>query len=61
MNVLIFLLPAALFLGFVALLAFFWCVRTDQFDDMDGAAQRILGEDRPPAPPPPRGRRTDRD
>ncbi|WMS44126.1 cbb3-type cytochrome oxidase assembly protein CcoS [Acuticoccus sp. MNP-M23] len=59
MNILVILVPAALFLGLVGLGAFFWCIRTDQFEDMDGAANRILGEDRPPAPSPPRRHRTD--
>jgi len=46
MSVLIFLVPAALCLGGLGLLAFFWCVRSDQFDDPEGAARRILDDDR---------------
>ena len=34
-----------LFLGGLGLAAFIWAVRTGQFEDMDGAAQRILIDD----------------
>jgi cbb3-type cytochrome oxidase maturation protein len=40
-----FLLPIALTAGLVALLAFLWTVRHGQYDDLDGAAQRILLDD----------------
>jgi cbb3-type cytochrome oxidase maturation protein len=46
MSVLVFLVPAAIFLGGLGLLAFFWCMRTDQFDDPEGAARRILDDDK---------------
>jgi len=36
------LIPIALLLGLTGLAAFFWAMRTGQFDDMDGAALRIL-------------------
>lgn len=39
------LIPIALFLGLVGLAAFFWSIKSGQFDDMDGAALRILIED----------------
>lgn len=45
MDVLIYLIPAALFLGLLGLGAFFWSMRTGQFDDLDGAAHRILFDD----------------
>ena len=45
MNVLVYLIPAALFLGMVGLAAFFWAIKSRQFDDMDGAAMRILIDD----------------
>lgn len=45
MSILVILVPAALLLGLLAVAAFFWCVRQNQFDDPDGAAQRILEED----------------
>lgn len=42
MNVLVFLIPVALFLGGVGLVLFFWAMRDGQFEDLDGAANRIL-------------------
>ncbi|MGD9472284.1 MAG: cbb3-type cytochrome oxidase assembly protein CcoS [Novosphingobium sp.] len=42
MNGLAFLMPIALLLGLAGLGGFFWSLRTGQFDDLDGAAQRIL-------------------
>jgi cbb3-type cytochrome oxidase maturation protein len=42
MTGLIWLIPLALALGLCALAAFFWALRSGQFDDMDGAALRIL-------------------
>lgn len=48
MTSLAVLIPIALFLGLTGLAAFFWSMKTGQFDDMDGAALRILvDEDRP--------------
>lgn len=40
-----FLLPIALGLGLLGLGAFFWSVRSGQFDDLDGASMRILIDD----------------
>lgn len=45
MNGLAFLIPVALFLGLTGLTAFFWSLRSGQFDDLDGAANRILIDD----------------
>ena len=45
MNALLILIPAALVLGGLGLLAFFWAQKHDQFDDLDGAAHRILMDD----------------
>lgn len=45
MEVLIYLIPAALFLGLLGLGAFLWSLRSGQFDDLDGAAMRILNDD----------------
>jgi cbb3-type cytochrome oxidase maturation protein len=45
MTALAFLIPAALFLGLLGLGAFFWTMRSGQFDDLDGAAMRILLDD----------------
>ena len=42
MDVLIYLVPIALILGGIGLFAFFWALRSGQFDDPEGAANRIL-------------------
>ena len=38
MDVLLYLIPIALFMGFLGLVAFLWALRTGQYDDPDGAA-----------------------
>lgn len=43
-----FLIPIALGLGLLGLVAFFWSLRSGQFDDLDGAALRILIDDEGP-------------
>ncbi|MFN0262467.1 cbb3-type cytochrome oxidase assembly protein CcoS [Tepidamorphus sp. 3E244] len=45
MNALLILIPAALVLGLFGLAAFMWALRRGQFDDLDGAAHRILRDD----------------
>lgn len=45
MSNLIFLIPAALVLGLLGLVAFLWALRASQFEDLDGAANRILFDD----------------
>jgi cbb3-type cytochrome oxidase maturation protein len=50
MEVLAILIPIALFLGGLGLAAFFWAVRTDQFDDPEGDARRILDDSYDDAP-----------
>ena len=45
MDVLIYLIPVALFLGLVGLVGFVISLRTGQYDDLDGAARRILLDD----------------
>jgi cbb3-type cytochrome oxidase maturation protein len=45
MEVLIYLVPLALALGLLGLAAFLWSLRSGQFDDMDGAAWRAIGND----------------
>jgi cbb3-type cytochrome oxidase maturation protein len=45
MDVLVYLIPIAIFLGAVGLGAFLWALKSGQFDDMDGAAERILHDD----------------
>ena len=51
MTSLLMLIPIALLLGLAGLAAFLWSVRSGQFDDLDGAANRILYEDDQPLPP----------
>ena len=45
MNVLIYLVPLALMLGLTGLVAFLWSLKSGQYDDLDGAAVRILPDD----------------
>ncbi len=45
MNVILYLLGASLLLGGGALAIFLWSLRTGQYDDMEGAANRILFDD----------------
>jgi len=42
------LLPIALVMGLCGLAAFFWALRCGQFDDLEGAANRILIDDEEP-------------
>jgi cbb3-type cytochrome oxidase maturation protein len=49
MNLLMFLIPIALFLGCLGLAAFIWSLRNGQYDDLDGAAERILDDDDRPS------------
>lgn len=52
MTALAWLIPAALFLGLLGVLAFLWALRSGQFEDLDGAAYRALEDDPPDAPKP---------
>lgn len=45
MDIIYLLIPLALVLLVVAVFAFFWAVRNDQFDDLEREASRILFED----------------
>ncbi|MBD3771010.1 MAG: cbb3-type cytochrome oxidase assembly protein CcoS [Rhodobacterales bacterium] len=48
MSGILFLIPIALFMGLLGLGAFIWAVRSGQFDDPIGSANRILiDEDEP--------------
>jgi len=49
MSILIYLIPIALFLGAMGLVAFLWSMKSGQYDDLDGAAWRVLddGDDKP--------------
>jgi cbb3-type cytochrome oxidase maturation protein len=41
----LYLVPIALALGLTGLVAFLWTLRSGQYDDLDGAAERILFQD----------------
>ena len=45
MDSLLVLVPAALVLGLLGLAAFMWALNNGQFDDPEGAANRILFDD----------------
>lgn len=51
MNGLAVLIPIALMLGLTGLAAFFWAMRSGQFEDMEGAALRIFIDDAAPGNP----------
>ena len=42
-----FLIPVALLMGLAGLGAFLWALKSGQYEDLDGAAVRILIEDDP--------------
>ncbi|MGI9411909.1 MAG: cbb3-type cytochrome oxidase assembly protein CcoS [Hyphomicrobiaceae bacterium] len=44
MTALAWLIPAALILGVLGLVAFIWSLNSGQFDDLDGAAWRALDD-----------------
>jgi len=45
MNVLIYLVPMAIGLGLIALFAFLWALKSGQYEDIEGAALRVLTDD----------------
>jgi cbb3-type cytochrome oxidase maturation protein len=45
MTILIVLVPLALALGGLGLAAFLWSLRSGQYDDLEGAAVRVLSDD----------------
>ncbi|MBJ6125734.1 cbb3-type cytochrome oxidase assembly protein CcoS [Microvirga splendida] len=45
MEVLIYLVPMALLLGLTGLAAFMWSLKDGQYDDVQGAAVRVLSDD----------------
>ncbi len=57
MTILLYLIPVALALGLLGLGAFLWAMKSGQFEDLDGAANRILFDDDKPLPPPDEGNR----
>ncbi|GIK98131.1 MAG: hypothetical protein BroJett029_23400 [Alphaproteobacteria bacterium] len=57
MTILLYLIPVALALGLLGLGAFLWAMKSGQFEDLDGAANRILFDDDRPLPPADEGNR----
>lgn len=53
MTVLLVLIPVALSLGGLGLAAFLWSLRSRQYEDLEGAAWRVLGDDDLPGGEPP--------
>ena len=45
MNVLIYRLPMALGLGLAGLFGFLWALKSGQYNDVEGAALRVLSDD----------------
>ena len=45
MDILIWMIPLALFLGGLGLWGFIWSLRSGQYEDLEGAASRILFDD----------------
>lgn len=50
MSGLAILIPIAIVMGLFALIAFLWALRSGQYEDLEGASQRIFEEDLPPPP-----------
>ena len=50
MTILTFLIPVTLCMGGVGLGVFFWSLRSNQYDDLSGDAERILFDDDRPLP-----------
>lgn len=52
-----YLIPIAIGLGVITLGTFIWCLKSGQYEDLDGAAARILfdGADAPRPPGSPSG------
>lgn len=50
MTSLFVLIPVALGLGLLGLGAFFWSLSANQYEDLDGAATRMLEDDDKPKP-----------
>ena len=48
MDILFLLVPLSVVLIFVIGLAFWWSVRSGQFDDLEGPAHRVLDDDDAP-------------
>lgn len=45
MEIIFILLPASLILGLLGCIAYIWCVRSGQYDDLETPAQKLLTDD----------------
>lgn len=54
MIAIVYLIGISLILGLIGLAAFLWSLRNGQYEDMEGAANRILFDDEPDQPSPKR-------
>ncbi len=45
MDIIEFMIPGGILLALIGLWFFFWTVKSSQYDDLEGAAQRILLDD----------------
>ncbi|NBX65606.1 MAG: cbb3-type cytochrome oxidase assembly protein CcoS [Proteobacteria bacterium] len=45
MSVLLYMIPLALLMGLIWLGVFIWSLKSGQYDDLEGAANRILIDD----------------
>jgi cbb3-type cytochrome oxidase maturation protein len=45
MITMLYLIPLALFVGLLGVIGFFWLLRHNQYEDLKGAAERILLDD----------------
>lgn len=50
MSVILYLIPIAFTLGLIGLGAFFWALKSGQFEDLDGAPHRMLRDDEEETP-----------
>jgi len=50
MNAILYLLPISLLLAVISLIAFFWTVRRNQYQDLDGDCLRALVDEDLPLP-----------
>jgi len=55
MNIIFLLAPFSVALGLLAVGAFVWTLRAGQYEDIQGAAERILIDDQDPDVPSPDG------
>jgi cbb3-type cytochrome oxidase maturation protein len=51
-SILLFMIPIALVLGLIGLAGFIWALKSGQYEDLEGAAYRVLiAEENPEAKP----------